>query len=294
VDLRVGLVILPTDDWPAAREHFVWAEGAGFATAWTYDHLTWGGMPEGPWHAAFVLLAAAATATERIRLGTLVTSPNFRHPVTLASEVITLDHVCSGRFDLGIGAGSSGPDAVVLGDEPWSPGERQDRFDEFVDLLDELLRHEVTTRRGRWYSAEHALNRPGCTQRPRVPFTVAGGGRRALRTVARQGQRWVTLGATGPGAKTGEGVLAAVTAQCGELEAACAEVGRDPAEIGRVLLVTAIDHGITSLGAFEDLAGPYAELGFEEIVLHHPTQIGPYGGDRATFEAVAARYGAGR
>ena len=82
--MRIGLVILPTDRWRQARRQWEWADDAGFATAWTYDHIRWGGMPDGPWHAAVPVLAAAATATERIRLGTLVATPNFRHPVALA------------------------------------------------------------------------------------------------------------------------------------------------------------------------------------------------------------------
>ena len=58
--VRVGLVILPTDRWREARRQWEWADEVGFATAWTYDHIRWGGMPDGPWHAAVPVLAAAA------------------------------------------------------------------------------------------------------------------------------------------------------------------------------------------------------------------------------------------
>ena len=67
--MRVGLVILPTDRWREARRQWEWADGAGFATAWTYDHIRWGGMPDGPWHAAVPVLAAAAVVTERVSAG---------------------------------------------------------------------------------------------------------------------------------------------------------------------------------------------------------------------------------
>ena len=50
--MRVGLVILPTDRWRTARRQWEWADATGFCTAWTYDHIRWSGMPEGPWHAA--------------------------------------------------------------------------------------------------------------------------------------------------------------------------------------------------------------------------------------------------
>ncbi|HLN15826.1 MAG TPA: LLM class flavin-dependent oxidoreductase [Acidimicrobiales bacterium] len=288
--MKVGLVVLPTDEWPLAGEQFAFAEQAGFASVWTYDHLVWGGMPDGPWHAAYPLLAAAAVGTSRVRLGTLVTSPNFRHPVGLAREVITLDHLSAGRFELGIGAGSVGPDAEVLGGPTWSAAERAARFAEFVELLDVLLREPVTDRTGTYYSATRAVMVPGCVQSPRVPFTVAATGRRSLDVVARLGHRWVTTGPTGPGPHAPAAVHDAVARQSALLDEACAAVGRDPATIGRVLLLMAVDHGLTSPEAFDDLAGRYGELGIGEIVLHHPRQTGPFGGDIAVFEEIARRH----
>jgi hypothetical protein len=76
------------------------------------------------------------------------------------------------------------------------------------------------------------------------------------------------------------------------LAEACDQVGRDPASVGRVLLLsTTTGPDIPSLDAFDELAGRYGELGFEEIVLHHPAQTGPYAGDMAVLEAIAGRYG---
>jgi alkanesulfonate monooxygenase SsuD/methylene tetrahydromethanopterin reductase-like flavin-dependent oxidoreductase (luciferase family) len=290
--ISVGLVVLPSDRWSEGRRQWEWAEDTGFPTAYTYDHIRWGGMPAGPWHAAYPLLAAAAGVTSRIRLGTLVTSPNFRQPATLAREVVTLDDLSGGRFDLGIGAGSQGPDAVVLGQDQWSTAERGDRFAEFVALLDRLLTAPVTTWSGRYYRAVEAPTTPGCLQTPRVPFTVAGAGRRSLEVAARFGQRWVTVGPVGPGPRDAGTVLAAARRQSERLSSACVGADRDPAGIGRVFL--AADPGLQpgSVGQFEDLAGPVEEMGFSEIVLHHPEQTGPFGGDRATMAAISARYNA--
>src|SRR5262249_57209762 len=103
-------------------------------------HLAWRSLRDAPWFGAVPTLTAAALATERIRLGMLVASPNFRQPVPFAKEVITLDDVSGGRFTLGIGAGGAGWDARMLGQKPWSRRERADRFAEFVQLLDRLLR----------------------------------------------------------------------------------------------------------------------------------------------------------
>lgn len=290
--IDVGLVVLPSDRWSEARRQWEWAEDAGFPTAYTYDHIRWGGMPAGPWHAAYPVLAAAAMVTERIRLGTLVTSPNFRHPVALAREVVTLDDLSGGRFDLGIGAGSQGYDAEILGHEPWNTAERAERFAEFVELLDLLLTEPMTTWSGRHYRAVEAPTTPGCRQSPRVPFTVAGGGPRSLAVAARHGQRWVTTGPVGPGLRDAPRVLVAARRQAERLTEACAAVGREPADIGRVLLAADPALQPRSLGEFEDLAGPVEALGFTEIVLHHPEQSGPFGGDLPTLTEISRRYNA--
>ena len=123
--MRLGVVILP--ELRRAELAAVWraAEQLGFDHAWTYDHLAWRTLRDSPWFAAVPALAAAALATERIRLGTLVASPNFRHPVPFARELIALDDLSGGRFTLGLGAGGTGWDATILGQPAWSPRRRR-------------------------------------------------------------------------------------------------------------------------------------------------------------------------
>src|SRR5215217_6082326 len=156
--VRVGIVILPDQRWADARTRWTRAEEYGFAHAWTYDHLGWRDLVEGPWFDAIVTLTAAAQATSSIRLGTLVASANFRHPVHFAREIIALDDVTGGRLTLGLGAGAAAPsfDALVLGGPDLSARERVDRFEEFVELLDLLLREERVTWRGSYYQAVDA------------------------------------------------------------------------------------------------------------------------------------------
>jgi alkanesulfonate monooxygenase SsuD/methylene tetrahydromethanopterin reductase-like flavin-dependent oxidoreductase (luciferase family) len=289
--VRIGLVILPTDRWADARRQWEWADAVGFQTAWTYDHVRWSGMPDGPWHAAVPVLAAAAGVTERIRLGTLVATPNFRHPVTLARDALALDDVSDGRLDLGLGPGSVGLDASALGQEPWTPAERMARFAEFLQVLQPIVEGGPaarTTLRTKHYAADEAPSTPGALQRP-LPLTVAAGGAKGMRLAARHGQSWVTVGPTGPGPRTPETLLLAVRRQVPLLEEACRAEGRDPSAIGRVVLFMPMEPRITSVDQFEELAGPYAELGFDQFVVHHPDQTGPFGGDVRTFEQFAAR-----
>ena len=183
--LRVGVLILPEHPWRESCVRWQQAEELGFAHAWTYDHLTWRGHRDLPWFSAIPTLTAAALATARIRLGTLVASPNFRHPLTLAKEIITLDDISGGRLTLGIGQGSTGWDATMMGAEPSSPRERSERFREFVELTDLLLRQSETTYLGNFYSAREARTYPGCVQSPRVPMAIAASGRIGMRLAAR-------------------------------------------------------------------------------------------------------------
>ena len=73
--MRIGIVLLPQDPWPVAREKWQRAEHYGFDHAWTYDHLAWRSLADEPWFATVPLLAAVAAVTQRIRLGTWVASP---------------------------------------------------------------------------------------------------------------------------------------------------------------------------------------------------------------------------
>src|SRR2546430_17583604 len=125
--VRVGIVILPEHRWQRAAPRWRAAEEYGFAHAWTYDHLGWRTLVDGPWFDAVPTLTAAALVTERIRLGTFVASPNFRHPVSFARALLSLDDITDGRFVLGLGAGPiAGYDNVVLGGDELPPQVRGD------------------------------------------------------------------------------------------------------------------------------------------------------------------------
>ncbi|GLW49350.1 luciferase [Streptomyces sp. NBRC 14336] len=289
--MRLSTVILPVHRWGEGQKTWQHAQDLGFHTAYTYDHLSWRTFRDGPWFGAVPTLTAAAMATQSIRLGTLVTSPNFRHPVTLAKELITLDDISGGRVTLGIGAGGTGFDATALGQDPWTPRERADRFAEFVPLLDRLLTQDAVSYEGDFYSAHEARNIPGCVQRPRLPFAVAATGPRGLRLAARHGQAWVTTGdpklyENG----TPEQSVQAIRGQVERLSDACAEIGRDVGAMDKILLTGFTPDRATpleSLGAFVDFAGRHRELGFTEIVIHWPIPGSDFAADEKVFEQIA-------
>ena len=134
--------------------------------------------------------------TSRIALGTFVASPNFRHPVSFARQLTALDDISNGRMLLGLGAGAGGAsfDARVLGEPDLTPRQRVDRYGEFAELLDLLLRTDHVTWTGRYYRALDARNLPGCVQQPRIPFVMAANGKRSIGLAARLGDGWVTTG----------------------------------------------------------------------------------------------------
>lgn len=280
--MHLSTVILPVFPWREARAVWRRAEQLGFHAAYTYDHLTWQSFRGGPWHGTVPTLSAAAAVTERIRLGTLVASPNFRHPVPFAKELMTLDDLTDGRFTLGFGAGGAGFDATVLGEEPWSARERADRFAEFTRLLDKLLTQPLTSAEGARYRAFEAEMLPGSTQRPRMPFHIAAIGPRAMRLTAELGQGWVTFGAEQDGPKV-------VAEQIERLRAACAERGRDIAELELTLLSMGRgrERPLESFEAFVDWAGAYREIGVTELVLHWPIADSEFGADPDLFERIA-------
>lgn len=298
--MRISVCILPDRPFPEAAPMWRRAEELGFHAAYSYDHVSWGGLPDGAWYGAVPTLAAAAATTSRIRLGTLVSSPNYRHPVPLAQDVMTLDAISGGRFVLGYGAGAPDADGIVLGQgEPgrgWSVKERGGRFRESVELLDLLLTgapggRPRTTFRGRHFDAIDARLEPGCVQRPRVPFLLAASGPLGMRTVARYGAAWaVTDDADVPKdvEQTEASTWAALADRLESLDAACEKEGRDPKSLGRTLLTGFSPlPTMRSAAAFEDVAGRCAELGFTELVVHYPRESGVFATPAHVLEEIA-------
>jgi alkanesulfonate monooxygenase SsuD/methylene tetrahydromethanopterin reductase-like flavin-dependent oxidoreductase (luciferase family) len=288
--LRVGVLLLPEQPWRESRVRWQRAEELGFAHGWTYDHLTWRGHRDRLWFSAIPTLTAAALVTEQIRLGTLVASPNFRHPLTLAKEVVTLDDISGGRLTLGIGRGSTGWDTTMMGAEPLLPREGSERFREFVEATDLLLRQPEATYLGTFYAVRDARTYPGCVQRSRVPMAIAASGLRGMRLAARFAETWVTTGnRTRPGPVDAAQGARDVRDQIELLEQACIESGREPATLSRLVLTgPTLTSGLSSVDEFEDTVGRYAAVGVTDLVVHWPRADDPYQADYSTFERIFA------
>lgn len=194
-----------------------------FESAWNWDHLyPLRGDPHGTSLEAWSTLAALAQATERIRLGCMVTGMHFRHPAITAKMSASLDHISGGRSYLGLGAGWFEAEAEANGIELGTVGDRMDRFEEGLEVIVSLLTERETTFDGEHYRLKGARSEPKPIQKPHPPIMIGGTGRRrTLRAVARWAQMWDALRADGEEWAELRDVL----------YGHCEDVGRDPSEI---------------------------------------------------------------
>jgi alkanesulfonate monooxygenase SsuD/methylene tetrahydromethanopterin reductase-like flavin-dependent oxidoreductase (luciferase family) len=282
--MRFGITILPELRWTEAAPLWRRAEEYGFDHAWTYDHLVWAGLPDSPWFGALPTLTAAATVTSSIRLGTFVSSPNYRHPYVFLRDLLALDDISGGRLVCGLGTGGD-LDSRILGEDR-TVKERVDRFHEFVELLDLLFREDHVDHEGTHYRTIDARTLPGPVQRPRVPFVIAANGPRSLRLAARLGQGWVTYG---KGGDTLEGWWSGIGELAERLDAAEADAARTTPLDRYLSLDGAPRFSLESAELFVEMVGRAGALGFTDVVTHWPRADGVYAGRESVLEDVAGR-----
>jgi alkanesulfonate monooxygenase SsuD/methylene tetrahydromethanopterin reductase-like flavin-dependent oxidoreductase (luciferase family) len=244
-------------DWPGLRDACLFADAAGFDSLWLDDHLL---ADEGDWHdpklEGWTSLAALAALTTRPRLGLLVAANTFRNPGLTAKMATTLDHVSNGRFILGIGGGWFEREHDAFGIDFGSGfGERLDRLEEAVGLIERLLAGERIDHDGRFYRMIDAHCEPLPVQ-ARLPILVGGSGReKTLRTVARHADLWNGYGEVERIAETSE-----------VLRERCAEVGRPFEAIERTVTMDVVIRGDRAVadavyGDIQDRHGLRGRLG---------------------------------
>ncbi|WP_107655723.1 LLM class flavin-dependent oxidoreductase [Nocardia suismassiliense] len=290
--MKHGIVLLPEHEWKIAADRWRAAEQLGYQHAWTYDHLMWRWLADRPWYGSIPTLTAAATVTNTIGLGVLVATPNFRHPVALAKELVSVDDIASGRLICGLGSGAPGFDASVLGGPDLGPRERADRFEAFVELLDAVLARGSVTKVSRWYTASGVNFHPRAGEAPRLPFAVAATGPRGMALAAEYARYWITSGPPNDfRMRPLREVVPLLRDQVRGIEAACERAGRDPAGLGKLFVADAAAGGITSsLAAYEDAAGELAEVGITDLVVHWPRPDQPYQGDEQVIVDFAEKH----
>ncbi|WP_055588286.1 LLM class flavin-dependent oxidoreductase [Streptacidiphilus griseoplanus] len=255
----------------------VWQEADGLPDiqdAWLWDHLMpLAGPRDGQVLEGWTLLSALAAQTRRLRLGLLVTSNRIRRPAVLGKIATTVDVVSGGRLVMGIGVGGTrqppgaggipGENPAVAEYEAYGltlvpPAEGIERLAETIAILRRMWTEEVFDFEGRHHRLRGTRNEPKPVQRPGPPLLVGGWGTRTLRLVAREADIWNIPGPPHNGVET-------VAERSRVLDAHCAALGRDPAEITRSVQLTV---------AHDDLAGcrrtvlDLVAAGFTHVVLN--------------------------
>ncbi len=197
-DLKLGILLWnQATDWPSYLAAVRRIDALGYDHLWAWDHLyAIFGDPLQPIFEGWSSLAAAAMATEHLRLGLLVGANTFRNPGVVAKTATTLDHISGGRAILGVGGAWMEPEHTAYGiDFGAGFGQRLDWLEESVASLRAMLAGDaVTSLPGGHYRFQAAEVHPRPVQR-RLPIMIGGSGeRKTLRTVARHADLWNAMG----------------------------------------------------------------------------------------------------
>jgi len=282
--VKIGLMVMLANDrennstrpYETIRAIAQQAETDGFDSIWLADHLFYrdpGSPTRGIWE-CWTMLVALAEATQRVEIGPLVLCNSFRHPAILAKMATTADEVSGGRLILGIGAGWNEPEYQAFG-LPFD--HRVDRFEEALQILKPLLHEGHVDFAGQYYQARNCDIVPRGPRPEGTPLMVGSErGPRMLKLTAQYADLWNT-GYMGKPETMAEPIA--------KIEAACREIGRDPATVGVTALIGLwfpdlqakkpgfFDNPLT--GTVQEIAAAmhgYAELGVQHIMF----QCEPY------------------
>ena len=192
--LTFGIQTPPFHDFTRMTADWQRFESLGWDSIWLPDHFVPTFRRDLPFFESWTLLSALAMVTNRVRIGVLVSCNTFRHPSLLAKQAATVDHVSNGRLEVGLGTGWVEFEHTMYGIEYPDNAERVDRFGEAVQVLDLLLRNEVSSFTGAHYQLDGATFRPAPIQQPRPPLTLAAHGPKMLGLIAPYVDRWNSMG----------------------------------------------------------------------------------------------------
>jgi alkanesulfonate monooxygenase SsuD/methylene tetrahydromethanopterin reductase-like flavin-dependent oxidoreductase (luciferase family) len=277
--MKVGLVlpmleVPPTGEkptWDAIRAMALRAEEVGFDTVWIPDELLWRPEewpgPRGFWECV-AMTGAVAAVTSRIEVGTWVLSALHRNPGLTAKAVETLDEVSGGRFLLGLGSGHAGQQGKAFG---YPLDHTIGRYEEALQIIVPLLREGHADFTGKYHAAVDQQLRPRGPRPNRIPIMLGAHKARTMGLAVRHADIWSAFA-------TESSLPEAFEPMLQQVDAVCAEQGRDPASLGRsvgVIMETTDHHGAEEAGMGVSISGSpqeiaatlrqFAELGFTRV-----------------------------
>ncbi|HEV8546865.1 MAG TPA: LLM class flavin-dependent oxidoreductase [Candidatus Limnocylindrales bacterium] len=231
--LRVGVQLPEVERevrWPELLDMARAIEDLGYDSIWLGEHLLyrWPNRDaRGPWEAWSTLAAIAAT-TSRVEFGPLVACTAFHNPAILAKQAATIDEISAGRLILGLGAGWNETEFRAFG-IPFD--HRIARFEEAFTIIRSLLRDGACDFEGTYYSARDCELLPRGLRPGGPPLMIGSIGDRMLRIAAPHVDSWNAWFVDTRNSPDGVAALRA------KVDAACVDVGRDPAAIERTVAV---------------------------------------------------------
>ena len=247
----------PAVAWARTVELARDAERLGFESIWVFDHFHTVPDPvqemtlEG-----FSTITALAMVTERVRLGHMVVCTGFRNPALTAKLSSTIDVICGGRFELGIGAGWKEDEWRAYGYGFPPLAERMAALGDHLQVIRAMLEPGPASFRGDYASVRGAINEPKGIQKPRIPIIVGGNGRNVTFRYAAKFADEINLVYLSP-----DGVAELLPI----IRARCEEIDRDPATL-RVSLYSR-DDDVRPVGQERvDTLAAFAALGLDRIV----------------------------
>ena len=286
--LRFQVLCLPNVPWQDLRARFVRLEQLGIEVGALPDHFVDWTNPPSPWFESWTALTGLAAATTSIRLTTCVTQIPFRNPAMFARQALTLDHISGGRVEIGLGTGlAKDPSLAMVGIPDWEPNERVARLAEYVQIVDRLLRDEVTSFAGAFYQVDGAIMNPRPVQSPRPPIMVGALGPMMIRHAARFADTWNSLSFR----ESFDEQVEETRDRMALMDMACEALGRERDTLRRSYTMfdaTARPRGgsmayYDSVDRFDEMVGRIIELGVDEIGLYYPLDERQVG----TFERIA-------
>ena len=228
--MKLGVMIEVQEGigWPQWQRIVKAADDLGFESLWRSDHFfSFGADRTKDCIETFTSLTYAATASTRIKFGTLVASMTFRPPAMVARQAAAIDALSGGRLILGIGAGWNQDEHDAFGIELPEPKRRLDMLEESAVVIRSLLQGDDVSFKGKHYQLKNAFVNPKPAQQP-LPILIGGSGeKRLLQIVARHAEQWNMP------AQSVEVYRQKVAA----LAMHCEREKRDPATIERSLMV---------------------------------------------------------
>jgi F420-dependent oxidoreductase-like protein len=245
--------------WDELLARVRFAEEAGFEGAWVFDHFkALYGDPTGPCFEGWTVLAGLAAATEKIRLGALVTGVTYRHPSILATEAVTVDHISGGRLEFGIGAAWFEQEHQELGIPFPKTGDRIRLLRETLEAFKLLLTEDDVSLDGRFVKLDSATYRPRPVQKPHPPIWIGASGRRSTLPLAgRYADAWHSFGRASSLEKSWDIVRKSAES-----------AGRDPGEITRATNLSISEDWDTVKRAAES----YRDAGLDYLIVSWPSE----------------------